>query len=183
MAADVTEALAGFGAYAEPRDGLGDNPFKLGCSLAASATDEEVRSAWPLAPPDELVQAWSVSRESRLFEDVDMASGALSCSRRPPLPSGPLSNGRCALRITGRTTWWPESSSATWSSWSWHPRRPETAEFLLRSRSMIGKSGTRPRRTWRGSWRGIGTGMVPSSGSRLADGTGDCGSCSRRPSP
>jgi len=63
--------LAGFYAYAEPQDCLDDNPFRLGCSLASPATDEEIRSAWPVAPPSELVQAWSVSRESRLFEDVD----------------------------------------------------------------------------------------------------------------
>jgi hypothetical protein len=77
MAADVTEVLESFSAYAEPRDGLSDNPFKLGCSLVAPATDEEVRSAWPVAPPDELVRAWSVSRESRLFEDVDYGQWGL----------------------------------------------------------------------------------------------------------
>jgi hypothetical protein len=77
MGADVTEVLASFGAYTEPRDGLGDNPFKLGCSLAATATDGEIRSAWPVAPPSELVRAWSVSRESRLFEDVDYGQWGL----------------------------------------------------------------------------------------------------------
>ncbi|HUY49678.1 MAG TPA: hypothetical protein VMV92_28840 [Streptosporangiaceae bacterium] len=77
MAADVTEVLASFSAYAEPRDGLGDNPFKLGCSLSAPATDEEVRSAWPAGPQGELAEAWSVSRESRLFEDVDYGQWGL----------------------------------------------------------------------------------------------------------
>jgi hypothetical protein len=78
MAADVTEVLASFSAYTEPRDGLGDSPFKLGCSLSRSATDEEVRSAWPTAPPPaELAGAWSVSRESRLFEDVDYGQWGL----------------------------------------------------------------------------------------------------------
>ncbi len=72
MAANVTEVLAGFSAYAEPRDGLGDKPFKLGCSLSGPATEEEIRSAWPTAPvPAEGAEAWSVSRASRLFEDVD----------------------------------------------------------------------------------------------------------------
>jgi hypothetical protein len=78
LAANVTEVLASFSAYAEPRDGLGDNPFKLGCSLSGPATDEEIRSAWPTVPlPAELVEAWSVSRESRLFEDVDYGQWGL----------------------------------------------------------------------------------------------------------
>jgi len=78
MAANVTEALARFSAYAEPRDGLGDNPFRLGCSLSAAATDEEIGSAWLGALlPAELVEAWSVSRESRLFEDVDYGQWGL----------------------------------------------------------------------------------------------------------
>src|SRR5579859_6398562 len=78
MAADVTGVLANFGACAEPRDGLGDNPFKLACSLGTPATDEEIRSAWSGARlPAELVEAWSVSRESRLFEDVDYGQWGL----------------------------------------------------------------------------------------------------------
>lgn len=78
MVADVTGVLASFSAYIEPRDdGLGDNPFKLGCSLTGPATDEEIRSAWPTGPPAELCRAWSVSRESRLFEDVDYGQWGL----------------------------------------------------------------------------------------------------------
>lgn len=76
--ANVAEALASFSAHAEPRDGLGDNPFKLGCSLSVAATDEETGSAWPEAMlPAELVEVWSVSRESRLFEDVDYGQWGL----------------------------------------------------------------------------------------------------------
>ena len=79
MAANVTEALASYRAYAEPKDGLGDSPFKLGCSLSAPATDEEIESAWPESPPPaELVEAWSVSRESRLFEDLDYGQWGLA---------------------------------------------------------------------------------------------------------
>lgn len=78
MAADVAGALAGFRAYAEPRDGYGDSPFKLGCLLSGPATDEEIASAWPgVALPGELIGAWSVSRESRLFEDVDYGQWGL----------------------------------------------------------------------------------------------------------
>jgi hypothetical protein len=78
MAADVASALAGFRAYAEPRDGYGESPFKLGCSLSGPATEEEIAAAWPgAAPPDELVRAWLVSRESRLFEDVEYGQWGL----------------------------------------------------------------------------------------------------------
>lgn len=77
MVADVTGMLASFSAYTEPRDGLGGNPFKLGCSLTGPATDEEICSAWPAGPPAELSRAWSVSRESRLFEDVDYGQWGL----------------------------------------------------------------------------------------------------------
>lgn len=77
MAADVTGALASFSAHTEPGDGLGDNPFKLGCSLGAPATDEEIRSAWPDGLPAELAGAWSVSRESHLFEDVEYGQWGL----------------------------------------------------------------------------------------------------------
>lgn len=38
MADDVAEALNAFRAYAEPRDGLGDNTFKLACSFDEPAT-------------------------------------------------------------------------------------------------------------------------------------------------
>lgn len=76
MEADVTEVLTSFAAYTEPRDGPGDNPFRLGCSLTRPATDEEIRSSWPAAPA-ELARAWSVSHESRLFEDVDYGQWGL----------------------------------------------------------------------------------------------------------
>ncbi|WP_236795277.1 hypothetical protein [Amycolatopsis sp. GM8] len=72
MADDVAEALNAFRAYTEPHDGLGDNPFKLACSFDEPATHAEISSAWTGAEvPGELVQAWSASRQSRLFEDVD----------------------------------------------------------------------------------------------------------------
>jgi hypothetical protein len=78
MMAGVAGALGDFRAYAEPRDGYGDSPFKLGCSLSGPASDEEIASAWPgVALPDELIGVWSVSRESRLFEDVDYGQWGL----------------------------------------------------------------------------------------------------------
>jgi len=45
--------------------------------MGASATDEEIRSAWPDGLPAELAGAWSVSRESRLFEDVEYGQWGL----------------------------------------------------------------------------------------------------------
>jgi hypothetical protein len=78
MVDDVAEALNAFRAYAEPRDGLGDNPFKLACSFDEPATGAEIASAWPGAEvPGELAQAWSTSRQSRLFEDVDYGQWGL----------------------------------------------------------------------------------------------------------
>lgn len=78
MAANVAEALRAFLAHVEPRDGVGDSPFKLACSLAAPVTDAEIVSAWPARElPTEIVEAWSVSRESRLFEDVDYGQWGL----------------------------------------------------------------------------------------------------------
>jgi hypothetical protein len=78
MAGDVGEALNTFGAYIEPRDGLGDNPFKLACSFDEPASAAEIAAAWPGGEvPEELVQAWSTSRQSRLFEDVDYGQWGL----------------------------------------------------------------------------------------------------------
>jgi hypothetical protein len=78
MKADVVQVLSRFRTYIDPRDALGDNPLKLGCSLARASTEEEIRRAWPTAAlPPELIQAWLVSRESRLFEDLDYGQWGL----------------------------------------------------------------------------------------------------------
>jgi hypothetical protein len=78
MRPSVAEALTEFNAFTEPRDGLGDNPFKLQCSLSSPATAEEIKAAWPTAPPPtELTEAWSVSATSRLFEDVEYGQWGL----------------------------------------------------------------------------------------------------------
>lgn len=79
MADDVTAALNAFRAHTEPRDALGDNPFKLACSVDEPATDAEIASAWLGGDvPAELAQAWSTSRQSRLFEDVDYGQWGLA---------------------------------------------------------------------------------------------------------
>jgi hypothetical protein len=78
MAIDVTRALDAFRAYIQPRDGLGDNPFRLACSFDEPASEAEVVSAWPsIEVPSELMQMWSTSRQSRLFEDVDYGQWGL----------------------------------------------------------------------------------------------------------
>ncbi|GAA1692495.1 hypothetical protein GCM10009765_47280 [Fodinicola feengrottensis] len=78
MTDDAAEVLNAFRAYTEPRDGLGDNSFKVACSFDEPATDVEIASAWPGAEvPGELAQVWSTSRQSRLFEDVDYGQWGL----------------------------------------------------------------------------------------------------------
>jgi hypothetical protein len=78
MAVDIGKALASFSAYIEPRDGFEDNPFRLACALSTPATPGEIQSAWPGRPlPAELVEAWSISRETRLFEDIDYGQWGL----------------------------------------------------------------------------------------------------------
>jgi hypothetical protein len=78
MAGDVVSALNAFRAYSEPRDGIGDNPFKLGCSFDDPASAAEIDKAWPGGGvPTELVQVWSVSRQARLFEDVEYGQWGL----------------------------------------------------------------------------------------------------------
>jgi len=96
--ANVADVLSSFSARTEPQDGLGNNPFKLGCTLGSPATKEEIRDAWASRTlPAELLEAWSVSRESRLFEDVEYGQWGLilltpaasarrtsqQCSQRP----------------------------------------------------------------------------------------------------
>jgi hypothetical protein len=73
MAADVAEVLTSFSAYAEPRDGVGDNPFKLGCSLTVPATSEEISSVWPGAPPGDLVQTPGTTSKRPRRSSIDQA--------------------------------------------------------------------------------------------------------------
>ncbi len=88
MAVEVVEALDRFRSYLEPRDGIGNNPFKLGCSFERPATEEEIASAWTADIPAEMIDLWSTSRESRLFEDIDYGQWGLvllspsACARR-----------------------------------------------------------------------------------------------------
>jgi hypothetical protein len=78
MATDIAEAMKAFLAFIDPRDGLGDSPFRLGCSFDTPASDAEIASAWPGRElPRELLQVWAISRQSRLFEDMDYGQWGL----------------------------------------------------------------------------------------------------------
>jgi hypothetical protein len=78
MTANVAAILQEFSVFGEPQSGLGGNPFRLRCKLDVPASEEEVRESWPSRVlPQELVEVWSVSRESRLFEDVDYGQWGL----------------------------------------------------------------------------------------------------------
>lgn len=74
----VENTLNRFREWQTPRDGIGDNPFTLGCSLDDPARVDEISDAWRGQDvPGELVELWSTSRESRLFEDVDYGQWGL----------------------------------------------------------------------------------------------------------
>lgn len=78
MADDITHAMGAFRAHVRPREGVGDNPFRLACTFGAPVDDAEIASAWAGAEvPDELARVWSISGSSRLFEDVDFGQWGL----------------------------------------------------------------------------------------------------------
>ena len=75
----MEDLLSRFRTYADPREGLDGNPFRLRCSVGLPATPDEISSAWPdRGLPPELTQFWSNARECRLFEDVDYGQWGLA---------------------------------------------------------------------------------------------------------
>ncbi|WP_326837375.1 hypothetical protein VSH64_21185 [Amycolatopsis rhabdoformis] len=75
---DIASAMDAFRHFTEPRDGVGNNPFRLACSFDPPLGQAEIKSAWPSSSiPDELVRAWSTSGSSVLFEDVDYGQWGL----------------------------------------------------------------------------------------------------------
>ena len=67
-----------FRRWSVPRDGVGDNPFRLACSLAGPATSDEIAEAWEASDvPAELVDLWSRCTSASLFEDVDYGQWGL----------------------------------------------------------------------------------------------------------
>lgn len=77
--ASISEALERCRHWAEPREGVGDNPFRLACTLTDPATPEEIARATPdgSSVRQDLVDLWSTCREARLFEDVDYGQWGL----------------------------------------------------------------------------------------------------------
>lgn len=74
----VSNLLAGFREFAEPRDGIGISPFRLACTLDEPATESQILAAWKnKRVPDDLAELWRTCREARLFEDVDYGQWGL----------------------------------------------------------------------------------------------------------
>lgn len=54
------------------------NPLNLVSTLDCPAVATEIFGAWPeRRPPEELCEAWAITRESRLFEDVEYGQWGL----------------------------------------------------------------------------------------------------------
>jgi hypothetical protein len=74
----IRGALEACKAFSEPRDGLGDNPFRLACTLSTPAGEDEIRACWQNGTlHDDLVELWTTAREARLFEDIDYGQWGL----------------------------------------------------------------------------------------------------------
>lgn len=74
----VSDLLGAFRDFTEPRDGVGNSPFRLACTLDEPATESQILTAWDDQPvPTDLVDLWRTCREARLFEDVDYGQWGL----------------------------------------------------------------------------------------------------------
>jgi len=78
MANNISDALTSFDAFAELRDGVGINPFKLACTRTAPASLEEIEACWRNGVPAELRQLWLTSRNARLFVDTEYGQWGLA---------------------------------------------------------------------------------------------------------
>ncbi len=78
MANDIPDVLTSFDAFAELRDGVGSNPFKLVCTRTAPASLEEIEACWSDGLSVELRQLWLTSRTARLFEDIEYGQWGLA---------------------------------------------------------------------------------------------------------
>jgi len=77
MANNISVALDSFQPFEKPRDGVGNNPFKLGCSRTVPASLDEIEKSWRGGVPIELRQLWLTSRKAHLFEDVEYGQWGL----------------------------------------------------------------------------------------------------------
>lgn len=74
----VNAALDPYRNWAEPRDGVGSNPFRLASKVESQASIDEVSRAWPTgALLPELEALWLSSREAWLFQDIDYGQWGL----------------------------------------------------------------------------------------------------------
>lgn len=74
----LSETLSEIRAWDEPQNVPSDNPFKLSCSLSGPAEMSEIRTAWDEEElPSEVIGLWQVSREARLYEDVEYGQWGL----------------------------------------------------------------------------------------------------------
>lgn len=78
MANNISDALTSYDAFAELRNGVGINPFKLACTRTAPASLEEIEACWRSGVPAELRQLWLTSRNARLFEDTEYGQWGLA---------------------------------------------------------------------------------------------------------
>lgn len=77
MTADLDEVIDAFRRWDEPRDGVGDNPFRLACTVDSAASHADIARALDSPVPAELADLWGRSRSMRLFVDVDYGQWGL----------------------------------------------------------------------------------------------------------
>lgn len=75
----IADALDRFRRQPGPPEGTTTSPFKLESTLDGPALPGELEEAWNgLELPSDAVDLWAVSRETRLFEDVDHGQWGLA---------------------------------------------------------------------------------------------------------
>jgi len=74
----VAGAIAAFRDHPAPPEGATNNPFKLSSTMGQPASSAEITRAWPdRRLPEQLVEAWSIAREARLFADTEYGQWGL----------------------------------------------------------------------------------------------------------
>ncbi len=74
----LADALAACARSQQPTPATAASPLRLQCTLAPPAPPGEIERAWPERPlPADIVEAWSICRQARLFEDADYGQWGL----------------------------------------------------------------------------------------------------------
>jgi hypothetical protein len=74
----MTGLMDGFREWSAPASGVGDNPFKLECSVSGPASPGEVEEAWLDKNLDpQAVDLWAECREALLFNDTEYGQWGL----------------------------------------------------------------------------------------------------------